>query len=149
MDGLDTPVLYVTDTITIGDAGLRLRRHVLAFFQGNRYLLRDLVAHVTDRVPIGGAVLDLYAGVGLFSVAAAIIRGAAVVAVEGDAYAADDLHANAAAAGGQITTVRGAVEGIATGRSRRGVGRLASRGRDHHRRSAADGHVAEAPSTRS
>jgi tRNA/tmRNA/rRNA uracil-C5-methylase (TrmA/RlmC/RlmD family) len=78
-------------------------------------LLGDLVAHVTERVPVGGTVLDLYAGVGLFAVAAAVIRGASVVAVEGDAYAADDLHANAAAAGGQVTTVRGAVEGIAAG----------------------------------
>jgi 23S rRNA (uracil1939-C5)-methyltransferase len=114
MDGL-TSGPYVTDTITIGDARLRLRRHVLAFFQANRYLLRDLVAHVTDRVPIGGAVLDLYAGVGLFSVAAAAARGARVVAVEGDRFAADDLEANAATAGGQITTVRGPVEGLGTG----------------------------------
>ena len=52
VDGL-TPGPYVTDTITIGDASLELRRHVLSFFQGNRYLLRDLVAHVAERVPIG------------------------------------------------------------------------------------------------
>jgi 23S rRNA (uracil1939-C5)-methyltransferase len=106
---------YVTDSLTIGGSALMLRRHVQSFFQGNRHLLGDLVAHVTERVPVGGTVLDLYAGVGLFAVAAAVIRGAAVVAVEGDAYAADDLHANAAAAGGQVTTVRGAVEGIAAG----------------------------------
>jgi 23S rRNA (uracil1939-C5)-methyltransferase len=106
---------YVTDSLTIGESSLSLRRHVRAFFQGNRHLIGDLVAHVADRVPIGGAVLDLYAGVGLFSAAAAIIRGARVVAVEGDAFASDDLHANAAACAGQITTVRGEVEGIATG----------------------------------
>jgi 23S rRNA (uracil1939-C5)-methyltransferase len=106
---------YVTDSLTIGESVLTLRRHVQAFFQGNRHLLGDLVAHVAGRVPIGGAVLDLYAGVGLFAVAAATIRGASVVAVEGDAYAAEDLHANGAAAGGQITTVRGAVEGIGAG----------------------------------
>jgi len=105
---------YVTDSLTIGGSSLRLRRHVQSFFQGNRHLLGALVAHVADRVPLGGAVLDLYAGVGLFAVAAAVLRGASVVAVEGDSYAADDLHANGAAAGGQITTVRGAVEGIAT-----------------------------------
>jgi 23S rRNA (uracil1939-C5)-methyltransferase len=106
---------YVTDSLTIGESALLLRRHVQSFFQGNRHLLASLVAHVTERVPVGGTVLDLYAGVGLFAVAAAVIRGASVVAVEGDAYAADDLHANAAAAGGQVTTVRGAVEGIAAG----------------------------------
>lgn len=106
---------YVTDSLTIGESSLTLRRHVQAFFQGNRHLLGDLAAHVAGRVPIGGAVLDLYAGVGLFSVAAAIIRRARVVAVEGDAYAADDLHANAAASGGQITTVRAPVERIGFG----------------------------------
>jgi 23S rRNA (uracil1939-C5)-methyltransferase len=53
--------------------------------------------------------------VGLFSVAAAAARGARVVAVEGDRFAADDLEANAATAGGQITTVRGPVEGLGTG----------------------------------
>jgi 23S rRNA (uracil1939-C5)-methyltransferase len=111
VDGL-TPGPYVTDTITIGDSSLRLRRHVLAFFQGNRYLLRDLVAHVTDRVPIGSGVLDLYAGVGLFSVAAAVVRGAGVTAVEGDPRAASDLHANSATAGGQMMTVRATVERV-------------------------------------
>ena len=113
VDGL-TPGPYVTDTITIGDSSLRLRRHVLAFFQGNRFLLRDLVAHVTDRVPIGSGVLDLYAGVGLFSVAAAVVRGAGVAAVEGDPQAAADLHANSAAAGGQMMIVRASVESIGT-----------------------------------
>src|SRR5437870_2340243 len=51
IDGL-TPGPFVTDTLRIGDASVTLRRHVLAFFQGNRYLLQTLVAHVTERVPI-------------------------------------------------------------------------------------------------
>jgi 23S rRNA (uracil1939-C5)-methyltransferase len=113
IDGL-TPGPYVTDTLRVGDSALTLRRHVLAFFQGNRYLLADLVAHVTERVPIGGSVADLYAGVGLFAVAAVMARGASVFAVEGDPHAADDLHANAAAVGAKMVTVRGAVEGIGT-----------------------------------
>jgi 23S rRNA (uracil1939-C5)-methyltransferase len=103
---------YVTDVVTIGDASLKLRRHVQAFFQGNRYLLRDLVTHVTARVPIGSTVLDLYAGVGLFAVAAAVIRGARVTAVEGDAQAAADLHANGKTAGGQMATLRAPIENI-------------------------------------
>ena len=110
-----TPGPYVTDTLAIGDASLKLRRHVLAFFQGNRFLLRDLVAHVVERVPIGGSLVDLYAGVGLFSVAAAVTRGASVMAVEGDPYAADDLHANGVAAGVGIYTVKGPVEGFTAG----------------------------------
>jgi 23S rRNA (uracil1939-C5)-methyltransferase len=111
VDGL-TVGPYVTDTITIGGASLRLRRHVLAFFQGNRYLLRNLVAHVTDRVPIGAPLLDLYAGVGLFSVAAAVLRGASTIAVEGDRFAFDDLFANGSAAGAKLTAIRSAVEGL-------------------------------------
>jgi 23S rRNA (uracil1939-C5)-methyltransferase len=114
VDGL-TPGPYVTDTLMIGDSSLKLRRHGLAFFQGNRFLLRDLVAHVTERVPIGGSLADLYAGVGLFSVAAAVTRAASVMAVEGDPYAADDLHANGVANGAKLYTVKGAVEGFTAG----------------------------------
>jgi 23S rRNA (uracil1939-C5)-methyltransferase len=110
-----TPGPYVTDTLTIGDSSLTLRRHVLAFFQGNRFLLRDLIAHVTERVPLGAALLDLYAGVGLFSVAAASLRGAWTVAVEGDRVAFDDLFANATATGAKLTAVRAAVEGVGRG----------------------------------
>ncbi len=112
IDGL-TRGPYVTDTLAIGDAVITLRRHVLAFFQGNRYLLRDLVSHVVERVPIGGTLLDLYAGSGLFAVAAAVTRGATGMAVEGDGYAAHDLHENASPVVRQITTIRGAVEGVA------------------------------------
>ena len=122
-DGL-TPGPYVTDTLMIGDSPLKLRRHVLAFFQGNRFLLRDLIAHVTERVPIGGSLADLYAGVGLFSVAAAVTRAASVMAVEGDPYAADDLHANGVANGAKLFTVKGAVEGLAVG-AFRVLGRIA------------------------
>ena len=111
VDGL-TPPPYVTDTIAIGDASLKLRRHVLAFFQGNRYLLRDLVSHVTDRIPIGATIVDLYAGVGLFSVAAGVLRGATTLAVEGDRVAFDDLLANAAAAGTRLTAIRSAIEKV-------------------------------------
>jgi 23S rRNA (uracil1939-C5)-methyltransferase len=103
---------YVTDAVTIGDASLKLRRHVQAFFQGNRFLLRDLVAHVIDLVPLGSTVLDLYAGVGLFAVAAAVVRGARVTAVEGDARAAADLQANGQAAGTPMTTVQAPVESV-------------------------------------
>jgi 23S rRNA (uracil1939-C5)-methyltransferase len=108
-----TPPPFVTDTLAIGDATLTLRRHALSFFQGNRFLLRDLVAHVVERVPLGGTVADLYAGAGLFAVSAAVLRGAWVIAVEGDRLAAEDLHANAQAAGGQLTTAHQPVEHFA------------------------------------
>jgi 23S rRNA (uracil1939-C5)-methyltransferase len=87
----------VTDTLTVGGVPLVLRRNVLAFFQGNRYLVNDLVAHVVGLVPPGADLLDLYAGAGLFAIAAAATRQARVTAVEGDRIAAADLMSNAAA----------------------------------------------------
>src|SRR5207247_762834 len=58
---------HVIDRLTIGAHQVALRRHVLAFFQGNRHLLGDLVSHVIAQVSPEGDVVDLYAGVGLFS----------------------------------------------------------------------------------
>jgi 23S rRNA (uracil1939-C5)-methyltransferase len=91
------PQSTVTDTLHVGDVPLVLRRNVLAFFQGNRYLLRDLVAHVVEQLPPGASVVDLYAGAGLFAVGAAACRRARVKAVEGDRVSAADLIVNAAA----------------------------------------------------
>jgi 23S rRNA (uracil1939-C5)-methyltransferase len=128
VDGV-APGPYVTDTLSFDSQSITLRRHVLAFFQGNRYLLRDLVAHVIERVPSASTVADLYAGAGLFAIASAVVRGASVVAVEGDRLAADDLFANASAAGGQVTTRHMAVEhfiaSIGVARKKAGEGRLA------------------------
>jgi 23S rRNA (uracil1939-C5)-methyltransferase len=109
LDGI-LPGPHVTDTLRLGDRHVMLRRHVQAFFQGNRYLIADLAAHVVSGVPHGGRLVDLYAGVGLFAVAAAVTRGATVAAVEGDGFAAADLQANASTSGGQIVTTKEAVE---------------------------------------
>jgi len=86
---------HVTEALQVDGAAIRLRRHVLAFFQGNRYLLAGLVGAVLAHVDRRVDVVDLYAGAGLFAVAAASARGAAVTAVEGDRYAAADLQTNA------------------------------------------------------
>ncbi len=90
--------------------GVSWTRKAVSFFQGNRYLtghlLRRVLAHVGhDRV------LDLYAGVGLFSVALAA-RGATVVAVEGDSASVGDLEINAGAAGGRLTIRQASVEAV-------------------------------------
>jgi len=108
-----TPPPFVTDTLTIGESTFTLRRHALSFFQGNRFLLRDLVTHVVECLPAGAAVADLYAGAGLFAVSAALTRGNRVVAVEGDRLAAEDLRVNADAAGGRLTTTHQPVENSA------------------------------------
>jgi 23S rRNA (uracil1939-C5)-methyltransferase len=100
---------FVTDTIKAGSGVMSLRRHVLAFFQANRYLLPDLVSHVVDAIVPGTRVVDLYAGVGLFSAAAAVARRATVVAVEGDPVASSDLAVNVRDLGG-IEAVHQSVE---------------------------------------
>ncbi len=107
--------VYVTDAITIeGHPPIALRRHVLAFFQVNRYLVNQLAAHVVAHVASGGEAIDLYAGVGLFAMTAAATRGARVTAVEGDRIAAADLTANAAATSGAVVAVHESVEAYLT-----------------------------------
>lgn len=102
---------YVTDVLQIEQHAVRLRRHVLAFFQGNRYLLQGLVSYVVGAIAPGDHVVDLYAGTGLFSVAAAVARDARVTAVEGDRSAAADLAANAASLpNGSVEAVHQPVE---------------------------------------
>ena len=74
-----------------------LQRHAESFFQGNRFLIPQLVTAVADLVPDAGEVLDLYAGVGLFSVALAAMGRLDVTAVEGDRASGADLRENARA----------------------------------------------------
>ena len=86
-----------------------LLRHAAAFFQGNRALLPPLVQHVLGRVT-DGPIVDLYAGVGLFGVAAASAGAADVACVEGDAISAEDLVANVLPFGPRVRAIRGDVE---------------------------------------
>jgi 23S rRNA (uracil1939-C5)-methyltransferase len=89
--------------------GLRLRAHVRSFFQGNRFLLDDLVAAVTGLTPAGGSVLDLYAGVGLFALPLAG-RAERVRGIEIDAGAVGDAERNIEHAGlGNVRVERGDV----------------------------------------
>lgn len=88
---------------------VRLHHHVQAFFQANRYLLTRLASRVVSLVP-DGPVVDLYAGVGLFSASLAASGWKAVVAVEGDPTSAFDLKANAAQFGSALEPVQMAVE---------------------------------------
>jgi len=74
----------------------RLGRHPAAFFQGNRFLLPDLVDAVLGATPTAHAVMDLYAGVGLFTVALAATGRDCIIAVEGDKTSGRDLRDNAA-----------------------------------------------------
>jgi 23S rRNA (uracil1939-C5)-methyltransferase len=114
----------VTDTIRVGESSpaLQLRRDVRAFFQGNRFLLEQLVQHVTDCVP-GGPVIDLYAGVGLFGLSLAATGREAVTVVEGDPVSGADLERNAQPFGGRVTVVRSSVEAFLSAAARRDTAR--------------------------
>ena len=74
--------------------GVTLTRHVRSFFQGNRHLITSFVEQVLGHV-VPGPLVDLYAGVGLFSLTAGAAGAAPVTAVEGDPFAVRDLKRNA------------------------------------------------------
>ena len=97
---------YVRDTLLVDGFEMAWRRHVLAFFQGNRYLLGSLVTHVVSQIDKGTRVVDLYAGGGLFTLPAAVARSARITAVEGDRMAAADLAWNAQQAGARSIEAR-------------------------------------------
>jgi 23S rRNA (uracil1939-C5)-methyltransferase len=92
---------YVADRIGGRAGSTTLTHHVQSFFQGNRYLLEELVARVTAQVP-HGRVTDLYAGVGLFAIPLAALGDRQIVAIEGDRSSARDLDSNAAPYGSAI-----------------------------------------------
>jgi len=96
-----------------------LRRHAASYFQGNRYLLPQLVQAVIGAVPESGETLDLYAGVGLFSIALAAIGRLEVSAVEGDRGSGADLRENARAFAPRLDAKVGSVEAYLAARSRR------------------------------
>jgi 23S rRNA (uracil1939-C5)-methyltransferase len=87
-----------------------IRRHAESFFQGNRFLLASLVTAVSDAVPDAGEILDLYAGVGLFSVPLAAMGHLEVTAVEGDRASGADLRENARAQAPRLKTLVSGVE---------------------------------------
>jgi 23S rRNA (uracil-5-)-methyltransferase RumA len=100
----------VTDSICADGAhGLSLSRDVRSFFQGNRFLVEELVRRVIRLVP-AGPVIDLYAGVGLFGVSLVAAGCDAVTAVEGDPIAGADLARNAEPFAGRVKAVRRSVE---------------------------------------
>jgi 23S rRNA (uracil1939-C5)-methyltransferase len=91
-------------------AGGTLRRHAASFFQGNRFLLPSLIHAVAEAVPDSGEVVDLYAGVGLFSVVLAALGRLEVTAVEGDRISGTDLRENARPHAPRLETHIGSVE---------------------------------------
>jgi 23S rRNA (uracil1939-C5)-methyltransferase len=106
-----------------------LQRHAASFFQGNRYLLASLVLAVVDAVPATGEVVDLYAGVGLFSVALATLGRLQVTAVEGDRVSGADLRENARPHAPRLDAQIMSVEAYLASRSAAGASSKAARAR--------------------
>jgi 23S rRNA (uracil1939-C5)-methyltransferase len=79
-----------------------------SFFQVNRFLIDELVRSAIGEAT-GARALDLYAGVGLFSLPLAR-RFAHVTSVESGATAVRDLRFNAERAGSAVTIVQSATE---------------------------------------
>jgi tRNA/tmRNA/rRNA uracil-C5-methylase (TrmA/RlmC/RlmD family) len=104
-------------------ASVRLRRHVRAFFQGNRFLLDQIVAAVVAACP-PGPVVDLYAGVGLFGVCLAATGQHEVIAVEGHPASAADLEVNAQPYSRSIAVRHTSVERFVQERTGAGRGTL-------------------------
>jgi 23S rRNA (uracil1939-C5)-methyltransferase len=106
--------LRVADSLSVLTGGRTaagdLGRHPESFFQSNRYLVPPLVASVLDAVGDAESVLDLYAGVGLFTVSLAATGHASIAAVEGDRASGADLQANAGPFGSAIALFLESVE---------------------------------------
>jgi 23S rRNA (uracil1939-C5)-methyltransferase len=96
--------------LTRGRAQGQIHRSAASFFQANRFLLPDLVLTVLDHVTGARDVLDLYAGVGLFSLTLAGTSRDRITAVEGDSASGADLRRNATAFGSAVRVVVGSVE---------------------------------------
>lgn len=97
-----------TGPIDYRAGGMQYRVHYKSFFQVNRFLVGALTdAALGDSA--GGSALDLYAGVGLFTIPLAD-RFAKVEAVESVRSAVEDLEVNARRAGKSIEAHRASVD---------------------------------------
>jgi 23S rRNA (uracil1939-C5)-methyltransferase len=105
--------LFGPGYITYRAGGTPLRVGHLSFFQVNRHLVEEM-ARVATEDARGTLALDLYCGVGLFSVPLAA-RCQRVIAVESNEAAARDLQENLAACGGRAQAVCADVERFLAG----------------------------------
>jgi 23S rRNA (uracil1939-C5)-methyltransferase len=91
--GRDRMELFGPGFIETEARGAKFRVGHFSFFQVNSFLIDEMVQEVVDRDPGGRLAVDLYAGVGLFSVPLAK-RYERVIAVESNPAAARDLESN-------------------------------------------------------
>jgi 23S rRNA (uracil1939-C5)-methyltransferase len=90
--------LYGPGFLEYAAGGISYRVGHFSFFQVNRFLVAELAREVVEREEGGRLAIDLFAGVGLFSIPLAK-RFARVLAVESNPAAARDLDTNMRGAG--------------------------------------------------
>jgi 23S rRNA (uracil1939-C5)-methyltransferase len=105
-------IVFGKDSLIYHVVGCDYRVSGGSFFQTNRYLIDDLVKTATGGAT-GQMALDLYAGVGLFTLALAG-KFAGVFAVESSAHAYADLERNAPA---NVKPFRSTTEAFLAGRT--------------------------------
>jgi 23S rRNA (uracil1939-C5)-methyltransferase len=91
--GHDRMELYGPGFVEYAAGGISYRVGHFSFFQVNRFLVEELASEVVERAEVGRLAIDLFAGVGLFSIPLAK-RFAQVLAVESNPAAARDLEMN-------------------------------------------------------
>ena len=101
---------YTEDAVEYAAGGVMYRVRHRSFFQVNRFLVEPMVEAALEGAE-GETALDLYSGVGLFSIPLAR-RFAGVTAVESSRSAAGDPEFNAARAGAQVAVQQQPVEGV-------------------------------------
>src|SRR5580698_8502996 len=89
----DRMELYGPGFVEYSAGGLSYRVGHFSFFQVNRFLVEELAREVVEREEVGLLAIDLFAGVGLFSIPLAK-HFARVLAVESNPAAARDLETN-------------------------------------------------------
>jgi 23S rRNA (uracil1939-C5)-methyltransferase len=89
----DRMELYGPGFLEYAAGGVSYRVGHFSFFQVNRFLVEELAREVVEREEGGRLALDLFAGVGLFSIPLAR-KFARVLAVESNPAAARDLETN-------------------------------------------------------
>ena len=89
----DRMELYGPGFLEYAAGGISYRVGHFSFFQVNRFLVEELAREVAEREERGRLALDLFAGVGLFSIPLAG-KFARVLAVESNPAAARDLETN-------------------------------------------------------
>ena len=109
--GREIRPLYGKDYLEEDIRGVKYHIHPNAFFQTNSYQTVNMVEIVREMASGGGLLMDLYSGVGLFSLQLRDLYND-VLAVEVDEYSTYSAEINIGRVDGNITIYKGRVEDV-------------------------------------